>query len=93
MAMYREQNVQPFGVNPASVPSHERYVTKFQFTFPLLSDPERVVSRAYGVLKPDGKGIQRSVVLIHREGTVVFARRGAPGPDESLRGLDDRDQT
>ena len=93
MALYQEQHVQPFGVNPASVPSHERYVSKFKFTFPLLSDPERVVSRAYGVLKADGQGIQRSVVLIHQDGTVVFARRGAPGPEESLRGLDDRNHT
>ena len=88
MASYDEHAVQPFGVNPASVESHQKYVEKFGFTFPLLSDPERAVARAYGALKPDGKGIQRSVVLIRKDGTVVFARRGAPGADESLPALE-----
>ena len=88
MATYEEHDVQPVGVNPASVASHERYRDKFKFPFPLLSDAERTVARAYGALKPDGKGIQRTVVLIRRDGTVVFARRGAPGPDETLPALD-----
>lgn len=86
--MYREQQVQPLGVNPASVTSHERYSAKFAFPFALLSDPDRTAARDYGALKPDGTGIQRSVVLITRDGTVAFARRGAPGPAETLAPLD-----
>lgn len=88
MALYTEKNTLPFGVNPAGIPSHQKYVDKFHFPFPLLSDPDREVTRAYGALKPDGKGVQRSVVLITRDGKVAFARRGAPGPDESLAALD-----
>ena len=88
MAVYQQRNVQPFGVNPASVASHDRYASKFAFPFPLLSDPDRAVARAYGALKADGNGIQRSVVVITREGVVAFARRGAPGPDENLAALD-----
>lgn len=87
MERYRAAGVQPFGVNPASVEAHRAYATKFRFNFPLLSDPQREVARAYGALKADGKGIQRSVVLIDRDGTVVFAQRGAPGADESLEAL------
>ena len=84
---YRKAGVQPFGVNPATLESHRKYVAKFDFPFTLLSDPDRVVAQAYGATKPDGKGIQRSVVLIARDGRVIFAERGAPGADQSLTAI------
>jgi len=78
ISQFEAAGVQPFGVNPAAIPSHQKYAEKFRFNFPLLSDPERSVADAYGALKPDGKGVIRSVVLIGRDGTVLFAERGAP---------------
>lgn len=87
---YEEAAVQPFGVNPAGVESHRRYAEAMRFPFPLLSDAERAVADAYGALKPDRKGIQRSVVLINQDAVVVFAERGMPGPERSLPALSDR---
>jgi peroxiredoxin Q/BCP len=78
IGQFQAAGVQPFGVNPAGIPSHQRYAEKFRFNFPLLSDPDRVAGDAYGTLKPDGKGFIRSVVLIDRGGIVRFAERGAP---------------
>ena len=86
--MYREQQVQPLGVNPASVTSHERYAAKFAFPFALLSDPDRTAARDYGALKPDGTGIQRSVVLITRDGTVAGANERDFALSETLAPLD-----
>src|SRR2546425_7297057 len=74
--------MQPFGVNPASTESHRGYVEKMRFNFPLLSDPERTIAGAYNALKDDGKGIQRTVYVIGRDGTVRFAQRGAPPVDD-----------
>ena len=54
--------MQPFGVNPASIESHQSYVDKFKFNFPLLSDPDRAIAGAYHALKEDGKGDRKSVV-------------------------------
>jgi len=82
MTKFRAAGVQPFGVNPASVDSHKGYVEKMCFNFPLLSDPERSIAAAYHALKDDGKGIQRTVYVIGRDGTVRFAQRGAPPVDE-----------
>jgi peroxiredoxin Q/BCP len=85
---YREHNVRPFGVNPASVASHASYADKLGLPFPLLSDPGLKISRAYGTLKPDGQGIARSVCLIDQDGLVLYSQAGAPGADiilESLR--------
>jgi thioredoxin-dependent peroxiredoxin len=75
---FRAAKLQPFGVNPAGLESHRGYVEKFKFNFPLLSDPDRAIARAYHALKDDGQGIQRTVYAISKDGTVCFAQRGAP---------------
>ena len=85
---YESKNVKPFGMNPASVESHQRYAAKFKLPFPLLSDRDRTAAGAYGALKDDGTKIQRTVVLVHRNGKVVFAVQGAPGAGISLPHLD-----
>jgi len=79
---FEQANIRPFGVNPAGLDSHVKYAESFRFNFPLLSDPDRAVARAYHALKDDGKGIQRSVYVVQRDGTVAFAQRGAPPVDE-----------
>jgi len=82
MAKFKKAGIQPFGVNPAGVDSHVSYVKKFGFNFPLLSDPERAIAAAYAAVKEDGRGIQRTVYVIGRDGTVRFAQRGAPSVDD-----------
>ena len=81
---YQAKQVTTLGVNPASVPDHEKYVTKFRFNFRLLADTERDAARKYNALKPDGKGILRTVYLVGRDGKVRFGKRGAPGAAEVL---------
>lgn len=87
MAKFVKAGIQPFGVNPASVDAHFKYATKLGFNFPLLSDPDRAVARAYRALKEDGKGIQRSVYVVARDGRIVFAQRGAPPVDDIVAPL------
>ena len=82
IATFQKAGIQPFGVNPAGVEAHASYVAKLRFNFPLLSDPDRVIARAYHALKDDDKGIQRSVYVVQRNGTVAFAQRGTPPVDE-----------
>ena len=83
-AKFQAKGVTALGVNPASVPDHEKYVAKFKFNFRLLADTEREAARTYRALKPDGKGILRTVYLIGRDGKIRFARRGMPSPAEVL---------
>ena len=82
IAKFQTAKMQPLGVNPASIESHQSYVEKFRFNFPLLSDPERAIAGAYHALKDDGRGIQRTVYVIGSDGTVRFAQRGAPPVDD-----------
>jgi len=87
MAKLQRAGIQAFGVNPAGVDSHVTYAKKLAFNFPLLSDPDRLIARAYHALKDDGHGIQRSVYLVKRDGTIAFAQRGAPPVDEIVAAL------
>jgi len=89
LAAFRARGIQPFGVNPAGVESHLRYVEKMKFNFPLLSDPDRAIARAYHALKDDDVGIQRSVYVVGRNGKIVFAQRGAPPVGDIVSSVDD----
>jgi thioredoxin-dependent peroxiredoxin len=82
MVKFQRAGIQPFGVNPAGVDGHVKYATKLGFNFPLLSDPDRAIARAYRALKDDGRGIQRTVYVVARNGSIAFAQRGAPPVDE-----------
>jgi peroxiredoxin Q/BCP len=82
MAKFERAGVQPFGVNPAGVEGHARYAAKMAFGFPLLSDPDRAIARAYHALKEDGRKIARTVYVVGRDGRIVFAQRGAPAVSE-----------
>jgi peroxiredoxin Q/BCP len=84
---YTSHNIRPFGVNPASVQSHAGYAEKLGLPFPLLSDPNLDISQAYGALKPDGRGIARSVYLIDRGGQILYSQAGAPGAELVLEAL------
>jgi peroxiredoxin Q/BCP len=88
MAKFERAGIQPFGVNPAGVDAHRGYVEKMRFNFPLLSDPDRAIARAYHALKDDERGIQRTVYVIGRDGTVRFAQRGAPPVDDIVATVD-----
>ena len=84
---YTDHEVRPFGVNPAAVERHTAYAEKLGLPFPLLSDPDRVISAAYGSLKPIVPGIARSVCLIDRDRTVLYTQAGAPGAAIILESL------
>jgi len=84
---YRRCEVRPFGVNPASVERHADYARRLKLPFPLLSDAGLRISRAYGAVRPQGDAVARSVVLVDRDGTVLYSRSGAPGADLSLEGV------
>ena len=84
---YQAKAVQTFGVNPATVASHERYAAKFRFPFPLLSDVGRDVATAYRTVRPGSRSVLRTVYLIGTDGRIRLAQRGAPAADDILAAL------
>ena len=63
--------IQMLGISPQSVSSHEDFASQHGLRIPLLSDPDRRVARAYGVVGPGGF-IRRSIFLIDGEGVVRY---------------------
>lgn len=79
---FQKQKVTVLGVSPDSVSSHAGFASKYSLPFPLLSDPDKVLAKAYGVwaLKQNyGReyyGIVRSTFLVGGDGKVAAEWRG-----------------
>lgn len=74
----QRKHIQPLGVNHEDATSHRAFREKYQFPFELLVDEELKVTGAYGALNEHGNGISRSVVVVGKDGKVVFSEPGAP---------------
>lgn len=73
-----QQHAALFGVNSGSPGSHRRFIEKYALPFPLLSDTEDRIAKAYGLFLADGGGgdaeggeaTERSTFIIDREGRI-----------------------
>jgi len=65
------------GVSRDDTASHVKFKKKYRLTFPLLSDPDAAVHRAYGawgtkvLYGKETEGVIRSTVLIDEKGRVA----------------------
>jgi peroxiredoxin Q/BCP len=72
-------NIQPIrslgaeiiGVSVDSVESHKKFSTKFKLPFPLISDKQKRIANAYGVMKDIGLGTKRVTFIIDRNGKIA----------------------
>lgn len=71
-----QRNVQILGVSLDNIASHSKFKEKYDLNFPLLSDPDHKVSRAYGVYRlkkiygNEFWGIERSTFVIDKSGKI-----------------------
>jgi len=78
----KKKNAVVLGVSRDSVDSHCKFIDKYDLNFPLLSDPDGKVLRAYGAWGEKNmygkktEGVLRTTVIIDGEGKVekVFPR-------------------
>ncbi len=63
------EGVVVLGISPQDIESHEKFIAKKNFAFPLLSDVDAKVIEAYGIKAPV-IGVRRSVFLLDAEGVV-----------------------
>ncbi len=84
------------GVSLDGKESHQKFIKKFGLPFPLLSDADAVISKAYGVYKEKSMygrkywGIERSTFIIDADGKVkaIFRKVKVDGhADEVLTAL------
>lgn len=68
-----EENVSMFGISPDYVYAHRAYSQQKGLTFPLLSDTQFEVSKAYGVYDRDLEpGVRRALFLVDDERRVRY---------------------
>ncbi len=66
-----------FGVSRDSLASHEKFKTKLQLPFELISDKDETLCHLFDVLKDKSmfgkkyQGIERSTFLINKDGTLI----------------------
>ena len=86
-AAFESKGVKVFGMNPADAASHKKFIKNQSYQFPLLIDEGQKVAKLYGC---DGwPMVKRTVFVIDKHGTVVFAKRGMPPNDEILKSIPD----
>lgn len=78
----RSKDTVVFGVNPQSAQSHEEFRTRQKLPFPLLVDKGQNVAALF---QANGLIVKRTVYLVGKSGTIRFAQRGKPSPDDVLR--------
>jgi len=78
LAQFAGLSAQVLGISAQDVASHEAFSAKHGFAFPLLSDVDKSVHRAYGVL-----GLmdmpRRSVFVLDGAGVIRYAHRAVLG--------------
>ncbi len=89
---YEKTDTIILGVSLDNLDSHRKFINKYDLPFPLLSDIEAKVSKAYGVYKLKnmyGKkfwGIERTTFLIDEKGIIekIFHKVKVDGHSEEL---------
>jgi len=77
MAIIESTGAVVYGVSPDSVVSHDKFVKKYDLTFPLLSDVGAKFSTEFGVWKEKTNygrkymGIERTTFLIDQNGKIA----------------------
>ena len=82
-SVFKDKNILIYGVSADSISSHTKFKSKFNLPFPLLSDPDLKLTKAfgaYGKKRTGGMGLVRSTFVINEEGKVsaIFGLTGHP---------------
>jgi peroxiredoxin len=78
---------QPFGINQGDAESHKQFKDHLKLPFDLLVDEGLQVASAYGALKAQGNRINRTIVIVGKDGNVIHRAAGAPPPGELLAAI------
>jgi peroxiredoxin Q/BCP len=86
-ALFEAKKTKVFGVNPAGVDSHKKFITHYGFQFPLLIDEGRKAANLYGC--DNLPSVKRTVYVIDPKGIIIYAKQGLPPDEEILRAIPD----
>jgi peroxiredoxin Q/BCP len=70
-AEFADAGAQRIGISVDDVERQQKFADKHGFDFPLLSDPDRAVAKAYGVKRPGPLMNARATFVIGEDGRIV----------------------
>ena len=70
-AEFADAGAQRIGISIDDVDRQQKFADKYGLDFPLLSDPDRAVAKAYGVKRPGPLMNARATFVIGQDGRIV----------------------
>jgi peroxiredoxin Q/BCP len=67
----RNTGAEIIGVSLDSIESHGKFASKYGLSFPLISDKDKRIANAYGVLKDTGSSTNRVTFIIDKTGKIA----------------------
>jgi peroxiredoxin Q/BCP len=92
LSEFKKKGAVVLGVSPDSVSSHEKFIKKYDLTFPLLSDESKEMLTSYGVWQEKSMygrtylGVSRTTFIIDEKGKIshVFPKVKVKGHTEEI---------
>lgn len=69
-AKIREMNAEVLGVSVDNTDSHQKFTDKFHLPFPLVADPDKNITKSYGVLNDKSGNARRVTFIIDEQGKI-----------------------
>jgi len=77
---FEEAETTILGISYDGVGSHQKFCDELELPFDLVADPDKKVHEAYGF-----KAMVRALILVDKEGKIVFVNRKFDLKDESWK--------
>ena len=78
---FEKKDAVVYGVNPAGMQSHKKFIVKQHYQFSLLVDEGQKTAALYGA---KGIVVKRTVVVVDKEGKIAYYKQGMPPNSEIL---------
>jgi peroxiredoxin Q/BCP len=88
---FRALDTEPYGVNEADAASHQRFIDELNLPFDLLIDEQFEVADAYGCLRETQRMNARTVIIVGKNGKVIYREAGSPEPAALLDAISTAD--
>jgi peroxiredoxin Q/BCP len=88
---FRALDTEPYGVNEADAASHQRFIDELNLPFDLLIDEQFEVAEAYGCLRDTQRMNARTVIIVGKNGKVIYREAGSPEPAALLDAISTAD--
>ena len=88
---FRALDTEPFGVNEANAESHQRFIDELELPFDLLVDEDFKVAELYGCLRDTQRMNARTVIIVGKNGKVIYREAGSADPALLLEAISTAD--